>query len=351
MKLTQEQKTRLINVAVSALVAVLAIFGYHVTINQPQDRNVASAVADRYFDAVTIGKQFRSQGSSALDGGITVDTTNFVVNGSTGAISAAGDLTLAPDATGGNAGAQTEFSGLPRLKFVGLSTMTNGATETTSYTDDSSAGEYAPIDADVTEAEGSIDGIYRIGSSSYKALFAATAAAGDGFKRTVISDALASNESVGMWLYPSVAVAAGDLNLLLTDNGGARTFTNTLALPASKWTWLEFDISSLDGTTGDVITEVGVTLTTQGATNLAAFNLYMDGAWKWDAADEEALGVAILPGGVRNVLAVATAAGSVNTAAVLTENTDYFVHYESENDFIVAVTDQSANSGLAVVAY
>lgn len=261
------------------------------------------------------------------------------------------DITLASDSTGGNAGAKSEIIGLPRIKLVGTGAGTNGTTETTSYTDDSSTGEYAPIDADVTEAEGSGDGVYRIGASSYKALFAGTATADDGFKRTIAGDDLEANESIGFWLYSSVTLASGDLQILLTDDGGARNFNIGAVTTANKWTWMEVDISALAGGTGDVVSEFGITLTAQGAGALGAFNLYMDGAYKWDATDEEALGAAIQQNGVLSVLAVATAAGSVNTQSALVEDTDYFVHYETGNDFIVWITDQSANSAVELIAY
>jgi hypothetical protein len=50
-------------------------------------------------------------------------------------------------------------------------------------------------------------------------------------------------------------------------------------------------------------------------------------------------------------MTVATAAGSANTMSSLTEYTDYFVHYQSGNDAIVTISDQSANSGLGLIAY
>lgn len=307
-------------------------------------------------------------GALSANGGITVDTSAFTVADTsgnvattgtlavtgastlTGAVTTAADLTVSADTTGGNAGAKNEVIGLPRIKFAHTAVGTNGTTETTSYTDDSSAGEYAPIDADVTEAEGSVDGIYRIGSSSYKALFAATAAAADGFKRTITTDNLEANSSIGCWFYPSVAIAASDLQILLTDDGGARNF-NIGALTINKWNWVEVDITSLAAGTGDIVTEFGVTLTAQGEGALGAFNLYIDGCWKWAVADEEALGAAILQDGVLSGFSIVDAATAVHTTILLVEDTDYFVHYETGNDFIVWITDQSAKSNTFLIAY
>lgn len=269
-----------------------------------------------------------------------------------GALTAADDFTLSSPTNGGNAGARSQIQGLVKVKMVSLGTMTNGSTETTSYTDDSSAGEYAPIDADVTEAEGSVAGIYRVGSSSYRANFLATAAAGDGFKRTITSDDLQNNESIGFWLYCSVAIASGDLQILLTDDGGARNVAIG-ACPATTWTWFEVSIAALDGTTGDAVTEFGITLTSQGATALGAFTVYLDGAWKWDATDEEDLNTNLVQDGVLSVATIATAAGTANTPADLIENTGFFIAYncDTTDECLVTVTDQSANSGIALVAY
>ncbi len=366
MSLTPEQKKQMITVTVSTvlslLVALLAILGYNITVVQPQ---LALLSLEPALPAGEIGVRAapynvspnpvrcKKSGVNCLEiwNGSDIKafsdagtTQSFYVDGGTG------DLTLNADPTGGNAGAKSELSGLVRIKAVALGAGTNGATETTSYVDDSPTGEFAPIDADVTEAEGSTDSIYKFGASSYKAAFAATAAAADGFKRTITADDLEANESIGCWLYPSVSIASGDLQILLTDDGGARNF-NIGALTASKWNWTEVDISSLAAGTGNVVTEFGITLTAQGATALGAFNLYMDQCYKWDATDEEALGTAILQDGVLNVIAVATAAASANTPSVLAEGTDYFVHYETGNDFIVWMTDQSAASTLALVAY
>jgi len=279
-------------------------------------------------------------GATDLDGALSV----------AGASTLASDLTVSAEATGGNAGAKNEISGLPRIKLVALSTMTNGTTETTSYVDDSPTGEYAPMGGNVTEAEGSVDGIYRFGASSYKAAFADAAAQDEGFKATIAGDDLEANESIGMWLYSSVSIASGDLQILLTDDGGARNYPIGAIAPTT-WTWVEVDISALNGGTGDVVSEFGVTLTAQGVAALGDFNLYLESAWKWDASDEEALGTAILQDGVLTVMAVTDAQDQTNTQSILAENTGYFVHYEAGSDFIVSVADNSALSAVALIAY
>jgi hypothetical protein len=269
--------------------------------------------------------------TSALDGAVTVGT------------GVAADVTLIADPTGGNAGAKSEYIGLPRIKLIGGGQGTNPASQTLPLVDDSPTGEFEPVDANVVEAEGSTDGIYKYGASSYKAAFDSSAAAGDGFLDSNLGAAGAWDdmESAGLLLYSSVTIASGDLTLVLTDNGGARTYSIPAITAANTWTWVEVDIS-----TGDLsaISDVAILLSSQGATNLAAFNLYVDIGYVWDSLDEEALGVAIQQDGVLGVI-------NTETGAALAELTDYIVHYESGSDFIVYITDQSAADIAALVAY
>jgi len=265
-------------------------------------------------------------------------------------IALTGDPTLASDATGGNAGARSEFQGLLKVDLVPFGTMTNGTTETTSYIDDTPTGEWAPVDADVVESASAT--IYRIGTTSYKAAFAATAATGDGASNTITSDNLEADESIGFWIYSDTNLTAAWLTLVLTDNGGARTF-NFPAVSPNVWTWVEIDITSLAAGTGDQITAVAVLLSAAGATGLGAFNIYLDGMWKWDAADELALGQNLITGGVLRVLTwvKADAGTQAHDMAALAENTDWFPNYQASTDVIVQITDQSTKAGMALVAY
>jgi hypothetical protein len=141
------------------------------------------------------------------------------------------------------------------------------------------------------------------------------------------------------------------MSAVLTDDGGARTYTFPV-IAAGVWTWVELDISGLAAGTGDVITALSFLLTSQGATNLAVTNVYLDGAWVWDADDEETLGVKIVQDGVLSVWTSAdvTVNTGTHTAAVLAENTDYFIHYQAAADAIVTITDQSAVSAVALIA-
>lgn len=254
------------------------------------------------------------------------------------------DLTLTADSTGGNAGAKTEFIGLPRIKLIGGGQGTNPGSQTIALVDDSPEGEFAPVDASVVEAAEAA--IYRHGAGSYEAAFAVDAAVGDGF----LDAALGGNaswedmESAGLLVYSTATWAAGDLTLVLTDDGGARTFNIPALTTVNAWTWLEVDITTLDAGTGDVISDVAILMSAQGEGALGAFTMYLDIAYVWDSVDEEALGVAILQDGILGVI-------NTESGASLAELTDYIVHYQSGNDAIVYITDQSTADIAVLAAY
>lgn len=257
------------------------------------------------------------------------------------------DMTLTADATGGNAGAKNEYIGLPRIKLIGGGQGTNPNSQTIALADDSPEGEFAPVDASVVEAAEAA--IYRAGAGSYKTTWAADAAENDGFVDANLlgGASLEDQESVGLWLYSSVALAAGDLQIVITDDGGARKFAIPAVAAANVWTWVEVDITSLAAGTGDACSDFAVTLTAQGAaaaTLDAGFVLYFDTGYVWDAPDEESLGVAILQDGVLGVV-------DTESGASLVEYTDYFVHYQSGVDAIVYITDQSAADIAILAAY
>ncbi len=251
------------------------------------------------------------------------------------------DLTVSADSTGGDAGAINQLIGVPRIKLIGGGQGTNPASQTISLFDDTPDGEWAPVDADVVGTADTTH--YKYGSKSYKAAFAATAAAGDGIIDAALGASAAWDdmESAGLLVYSSVALAAGDLTLVLTDDGGARTFNIPAITTANKWTWVEVDIS-----TGDLsaVSDVAIKLSTAGATATGVFDFYVDIAYVWDSADEEALGVAIQQDGILGVI-------NTETGAQLVELTDYIVHYESGNDFIVYISDQSAADIAVLAAY
>ncbi len=273
----------------------------------------------------------------------TADRTVTLQNasGTVALTSQAVDMTLTADATGGNAGAKTEYIGLPRIKLIGGGQGTNPASQTIALVDDTPDGEFAPVDASVTESLEAV--YYKYGTKSYGAAWAADAAAGDGFLDANLGGGAAWDdmESVGLLVYSTATWAAGDLTLVLTDNGGARTYSIPALTAANAWTWLEVDIAA-----GDLsaVSDVAILMSAQGEIALGAFTMYLDIAYVWDAADEEALGVAIQQDGVLGVI-------NTESGASLVELTDYIVHYESGSDFIVYITDQSTADIAILAAY
>lgn len=237
------------------------------------------------------------------------------------------------------------------VDIVALGTMVNGTTETTCYLDDTPDGEWGAEGGTADPTDTADTTIYKVGTKSLKLAWTSAAVDGDGVKANLPApDDLEANESIGFWFLTDTALAAADLELVITDDGGARTFNFPAVPTINTWTWIEINISSLAAGTGDVCSVAHILLSATGATNLKAFNCYVDYMYKWDADNEEAIGHSVDNGDVI-VWAIATAAGTANTQTVLTKNTDYFIHYESGSDFLVTVTDQSAKSAMCFVRY
>jgi hypothetical protein len=288
----------------------------------------------------------------------SVNTTNVTAAGWIDAVAVTsevavveGDLTVSIPTDGGNAGAQNTIQGLMKVKMVALGTMTDGSTETVSLMDDTPAADWSAIGgtADPTDTEDAT--YYRVGSKSLKLVWLDAAVDGDGVSDTIASDDWEANESIGFWFMATGTVASGDFEFVLTDDGGDRTFNIPAYTTPNVWKWIEIDISSLNAGTGDAITAIKILISAQGAAAVSDIDMYIDAIWCWDVDEEEALGVNLVQDGVMSVMTVATAAGSANTMSLEVENTDYFIHYESGNDFIVTSADHSANSGIALVVY
>lgn len=265
-----------------------------------------------------------------------------------GIVATDGDIRVTAHSTG-NAGAADELIGALRATFVAFGTMTNGSTETTLYIDDTPDGEWAAIGTSpvVDSADSTI---YKVGTKSLKLAFAATAVAGDGAQNDITNDDLDSDEHIGFWIYASEPLSGGDL-ALVTDDTTDDTYYLIPAVPQKRWVWVDLDISDLATTRGDVVDKIRIELTSQGATNHAAFDVYFDAMYKWDAADEEALGVDMVEDGLRSIMVTADAAGSANRPVAKLLYTDFFVAYRTGSDSIVMITDQSANSGWAFVPF
>jgi len=274
---------------------------------------------------------------------IVLDEGETISNATDGVIAiSSGDLTLTDDATGGNLGAKSEFIGLPRIKMIGVGTGTNPAGQTISLIDDDPTGEYAPIDASVVEANTTT--LVKYGTNAYQTTWAADAADGDGFvdANGGAGAAYDDMESAGILVRSDTVWASADLELVLEDDGGTRTFSIPALTVTDVWTWLEVNIA-----TGDLsaISDVSILLSAQGAAALGEFVAVWDLLYVWDADDEEDLGQEIVLDGI---LGVVDPADGTN----LVELTNYIIHYEAgANTHLVWITNESAAYPMIMIAY
>ena len=271
---------------------------------------------------------------------------NALVVSSGGSVSvASGDVTVSGDSTNGNAGTRNEFVGLPRIRMKGLDQGTNGAVggKTVDLDDDTPSGEFVATDADVVCSDDST--YYQEGSNSLQAAFSTDADAGDGCHDAVAALDFSDDESLGFWFYADTTLTAGDVIVDLTDDGGAQTIDLPAYATADTWVWVELSLPGANADK-DSISDISFELSAAGAAvaGASAFNVYIDAVYKWDATEEEALGAAILDHGVLGVV-------DTENGDDLVMYTEYFVHYESGNDFIVWITDESASDIVVLYAY
>jgi len=262
-----------------------------------------------------------------------------------------GNIYVAPMTDGGNQALHTSITGQPNQSILPITALTNGAATTHLWLDADETG-WSAINARTVVS--SDEDIYRIddtGDSSCLIAFAANAVADDG---AIATDAgnqdLQNNESFGFWIYATGNIRAGDFVLELVDATG----NSEINIPAVKnriWTWVELDISGIAAGLRDAVSDINIKITTAGATAWGAINVYLDGMYTWDAASESALGVDLVDNGVLGVIGVLTAAGSNNTFVTRTEYTHYFTHYESGNDFIVDISNNSTYTAIAFLAF
>lgn len=240
-------------------------------------------------------------------------------------------------------------SGSGRQTLVSAASLTNGTAtaKTQSLMDDTPAAEFSALTLVGAQPTITQSTKARKGSNSLKLAFANAASANDGVQWTAFSAVdWTTAESVGFWVYSTKALTAGDVMLKTVDSTVESAFSFG-AVSADTWTWVELDISSLATTNGDAVTNYKVYLSTAGAA-LGAFDLYLDGAWKWDNTEEVALGVDLLDRqkSVENVFTLTTANTGTHDFVSLTEDTDFFVASRSGNDSLVTISDQSGKSAL-----
>lgn len=134
-----------------------------------------------------------------------------------------------------------------------------------------------------------------------KAAYAADALVEDGVTYTAGQPYdFSSDENIGMWVYSSIALDAADLAYELADDGGEQVITFP-GISATTWTWVSLTLPAADGDK-DVISEMRIVQ----KVDKGAFDLYVDGIYKWDDTEQITLVQQCLTDGVMAVSAETT---------------------------------------------
>lgn len=300
-----------------------------------------TAVELNYVDIATLGT---AEELKVVTSDSNLDTTG-IRN-----LTMTGDTVISDPTNGGDAGERNTLTANFNITIKSTGSMTNGSTEGIPLFSDTPATECAEVGGQTATNDNTV---VRVGTNSLKLEFESTPPVADeGVDCTFAggADDFGSNESIGFWFRTDTAMtASGDIYAELDDDGGTDVQFDLPAVNTiNTWSWIELDISTC--ATCDVVDAIKFFVDTDGATRLSGATVWFDFAWKWDADDEEALGVDIVQDGVLGLVVAATAAGTGNTVSDLVENTGFFVNYQSGNDVLVTMTDQSANYGIAFVA-
>ena len=127
------------------------------------------------------------------------------------------------------------------------------------------------VDGDVTSTA---DADCKVGTKSAKLAVAAGAGAGDILATEVVGSMnLSTYEHINLWIKSSVALDAGDMQLLLDDNAQCASPIKLLDIPAlsaATWTLIRLDLGDASGLTA--VISVGI----KQVVDKGAFDLYLD---------------------------------------------------------------------------
>lgn len=276
--------------------------------------------------------QFEVDGEAQFDGAIDANSTADFAS----TVAIGGDVTLTADTTGGNAGAKTEFIGLPRIKLAGVG-VKDGSGEV--ELDDSPTGEWSALTVSTTLTADT--SYYKVGANSLKIAWNGAAPAGSGATSATPNGDWTGMKSIGFWVYADKAFTAAQLTLYLTDSTDPATFNTCAYATPSVWQYCEVDITSLDGTTGDAVTDIDVRM---AAGLPVPINIYIDQMAVWAAADEVTLGVALQQDGDLGFI-------NALTGAALDPSADYVIAYRSGVDYVVVISDLDPDGMFGMIAY
>ena len=115
--------------------------------------------------------------------------------------------------------------------------------------------------------------VYKRGSNSATAVVATAFTTGILCTEVIASADLSGYDHVHFWIKSSIALDAGDLQLLLDDTGACASPIETIDLPAlEEDTWTRVSIALAHAASDTAIISIGLNLTA----NKAAFNLWFD---------------------------------------------------------------------------
>jgi hypothetical protein len=128
------------------------------------------------------------------------------------------------------------------------------------------------VDADVTESADAVD--FKTGTASAKFVVAAGCGAGDIIAtEAFVSKDMSGDDSLKLWVKSSVALDAGDLQILLDDTAECASPLKELDIPAvAADTWTEVDIDLGDASGLTAVISIGVKM----IVDVGAFNLWID---------------------------------------------------------------------------
>ncbi len=266
------------------------------------------------------------------------------------------DVTVLPSSNttffGENGTAQNEFIGLMRINMAVIAAFGDGPVEMEMLMDDTPAGECAPRGGG-TEANDT--SVVRIGTNSYQMTFDSSVDAAEGLDCTVDWANTSGLVSFGFWLRSSVTFAAGDLEIILDDGGGAEA-TEDIAVAytiPNEWVWIEVDITDDCSATCNGTDGIFIQTTAQAPTTFNDAVLNIDAGALWLLACEEVIGTGfdVPVDGIFTMTTVLDVETGTNAAENRVEWTDYFINYQAGNDVVCAILDLSARTALMLHAY
>ena len=296
------------------------------------------------FTSLLMGAGVYLRGTSSSDFeidydnvGAAADQTITFNRGSTGI-----DATIGWDSVNDRVEINFPFQAVPLVYLQGTAQLTDGTTNTVSYQDDSPSGEWTDSELNAKVVMSDDATYFKIASNSLKIAYAADALVEDGTQYVTGQPYnFTDDENLGFWLYSSIALNGNDLAFELQDDGAEQVILIG-AIAATTWTWVSLTLPAANADK-DAISEMRLVQ----KVDKGAFDLYMDGCYKWDSADETALTQNILTDGDISALADITAGGAWANKA---RYTDYFIDYDS-TDNLVVVGNESTNKWLLLYAY